>query len=289
MIWNRNKMSKVSYLISTYNSAAYLDRCIRDLMLQDDQDFEIIIINPNSPDSDDRIAKQWVKRDDRILYTFVEERETYGRSWLRAWKMASSPYVANANTDDKRSSKFGWRLVDVLDKNSNAAFAYPGLIVVDENDMITGGGCRQPFDREIMKREFHCGPSFMWRRDLLKEIGLQEAWLRADIYHTAFDYWLVLKFMSLGYDGVAVPDPLVYYTQRKDSIEHQADGLSTFQSLCCIAEFFPEVLRDISQREKNNLAVQFETFPLVPEPNSFCEALKKQQSWYGVKINILEL
>jgi len=263
-------MPKISYLISTYNAASYLDRCIRDLMLQDDQDFQIIIVNPNSPDSDDRIAKQWVKRDDRILYCFLEERETYGRSWLRAWSMASTSYVANTNTDDKRSSRFGWRLADLLDKNPNAAFAYSGLIVVDEHDIITGGGCRPPFDREVMKREFHCGPSFMWRTDLLKEISWGEMWHRAGIYNTAFDYYLVLKFMSLGYDGVSIPDPLVYYTQRSDSIEHQAAGLSTFQSLCCIAEFFPEVLQDISKRENNNLALQFESFPMVPEPKTFC-------------------
>lgn len=281
-------MSKISYLISTYNSAAYLDRCIRDLMQQEEQDFEIIIINPNSPDRDDQIARQWTKRDNRILYHYVDNREPYGRSWLRAWRMAHSPYVANANTDDRRHPTFGGRLMNALDNNPKAAFAYPGLVVVNESDQIVGGGLRPPFDEKIMKREFHCGPSFMWKNDLLKEMDWNEAWNRAGIYYTAFDYYLVLKFMSLGYKGIAVPDPLVYYTQRKDSIEHRAAGLSTFQSLCCIAEFFPEVLQDISKREKNNLALQFETFPIVPDSNSFCEALKRRQNWYGDKINLLE-
>ena len=278
-------MPKVSYLISTYNSASYLDRCIRDLMLQDDQDFDIIIINPNSHDNENRIATQWVKRDDRILYCFLEERETYGRSWMRAWSIASTPYVANANTDDRRHHAFGWRLMDALDKNPNAAFAYPGLVVVDKNDKITGGGCRPPFKAEVFERECHAGSSVMWRTNLLKEISWDEAWHRAGIYNTAFDYWLWLKFMSLGYSGVSVPNPLVYYMQRQDSIEHQAGRRSTWQSLAAIAEFFPDALRRIGGH-----ALDFKDWPVVPEQDVWCENTKDGSPWTGTQsVNILEL
>jgi glycosyltransferase involved in cell wall biosynthesis len=278
-------MSKVSYLISTYNSAAYLDKCIRDLVLQDDQDFDIIIINPNSPDSDDRIAKQWVKRDDRILYYFLEERETYGRSWMRAWSIASTPYVANVNTDDRRHHAFGWRLMDALDKNPNAAFAYSGLIVVDEHDTITGGGYRPPFKAEVFERECHAGSSVMWRTDLLKKISWDEMWHRAGLYNTAFDYWLWLKFMSMGYEGIAVPEPLVYYMQRQDSIEHAAGRRSTWQSLAAIAEFFPDALRRIGGH-----ALDFKDWPVVPEQDVWCEVTKDGSPWTGKQsVNILEL
>ena len=278
-------MPKVSYLISTYNSAAYLDRCIRDLTMQDDQDFEIIIINPNSPDSDDRIAKQWMKRDDRVLYTFVDERETYGRSWLRAWKMASSPYVANANTDDRRHHAFGWRLREALENSPMAAFAYPGLVVVDEDDRIIGGGCRSPFEAEVFERECHAGSSVMWKNDLLRRIDWAEAWQRAGVHATAFDYWLWLKFMSLGYDGAVVPEPLVYYMQRKDSIEHVAGRRSTWQSLAAIAEFFPDALRRIGGH-----ALNFKDWPVVPEQDVWCENTKDGSPWTGTQsVNILEL
>lgn len=199
--------------------------------------------------------------------------------------MAHSPYVANVNTDDRRHSAFGGRLMNALENNSKAAFAYSGLVVVNEHNQVIGGGCRPPFDREVFERECHAGSSVMWRNDLLKEMDWGETWHRAGLFTTAFDYWLWLKFMSLGYEGVAISDPLVYYTQRSDSIEHAAGRRSTWQSLVAIAEFFPDALRRIGGH-----ALNFKDWPMVPPQDEWCEVTKDGSPWTITRsVNILEL
>lgn len=282
-------MPKISYLVSTYNAADYLDRCIRDLMLQSEQDFEIIIVNPDSPDKDDEIAGEWLDRDDRVKYFHLERREPYGQSWLRAWQQAESPVVCNANTDDTRHHMFGQQAIIALNYMDEAAFAYPGVIVVDENGQPKGGGERPPFDAKVFKKECHGGPCVAWRTNLRDKIDIAEAWHRAKIYNSAFDYWLWLKFISLGYEGVVLRGVPVTYTQRPDSIENSAGPRSTWQSFCSIGEFFPDALKEIGRE-----ALDFLEFPLVPPQDEWCEMMKTKVSpndtkrWEGENINILE-
>lgn len=277
-------MPKISYLISTYNAGDYLDRCIRDLQNQTMRDFAIIIINPASPDKDDEVARRWLDNDDRVHYLYQDEREPYGQSWLRGWKYAyeelDSKYVCNANTDDLRHPRCGELLYGGIEAaGDKIAFAYPGIDVYDEAGRFVTGGERAPFDREVFKRECHGGPNVLWRSSLLKEISWDIAWNRAKIITSAFDYWLWLKFMSLGYDGLAVSGRLVRYTQRPGSIEHLAGMSSVWQSLCCIAEFFPETLSSID-------ADDFAEWPFVPECESWCEAAAEKKKWYGTKVKV---
>jgi glycosyltransferase involved in cell wall biosynthesis len=286
-------MPKISFLVSTYNSEKYLDRCIRNLMQQTEQDFEIIIVNPNSQQKDGEIAEKWAEKDNRIKYIYVPYRENYGNSWIRAWKASSADYVANANTDDLRSCDFAKIMIE---RTNNAVFqykkigfTYSGLWVIDENDNIIGGGQRPPFDREVFEREDHAGPSFLWLNKIINEIDLKEAEYFANLYHSAWDYWLILKIISLGYDGLAIPEQLVYYRQRKDSIENSSGSKSTYQSLASISQFFPDALMRIAKRENNNYALDFKDWPYIPPQNEWVDAFSKKVEWNGEKINILEL
>jgi len=281
-------MPKISYLVSTYDSASYLDRCIRDLLTQTLQDFEIIIINPNSPDNDDRVAQRWQDNDVRVRYRFCPKREPYGQSWMRAWKMADGIFVCNANTDDKRHMSFGATMYNDLMQahlqGKKVAFAYPGINVVDEVGRWITGGEREPYSKEVFKKECHAGPPVMWRSDLLKEIDWDIAWNRAGILTSAFDYWLWMKFISLGYDGLAVRGRLVEYTQRSGSIEHKAGVASTWQTLCAIAEFFPESIKEIGKDRED--ALDFVDFPHVPKCEEWCDAKDHGRKWYGTKFKL---
>jgi len=275
-------MPKISYLISTYNAADYLDRCVRDLLTQTLTDFEIVIVNPNSPDKDAEIAHKWMNRDGRVRYFEQEKREPYGQSWLRGWDSARSKYVCNANTDDKRPPLFGHKLYTAMEAaGSQIAFAYPGIKVVNEAGVYQCGGERQPFDRDVFRKECHAGPSVMWRRGLIDEINFDLAWHRAGILTSAFDYWIWLKFMSMGYDGLNVLGCPVTYAARDASIEHSAGMASTWQTLCAIAEFFPESLKEMGEH-----SLDFLDWPHVPPCDQWCDAVKENKKWCGTKLKL---
>lgn len=277
---------KISFLISAYNDGLYLDRRIRNILHQTNPDFEIIIIDPKSEDDTKKIASSWCENDPRIRYYYQSEKENYGISWLKAWEYAEAEYVCNANCDDLYDPLFSELMLQYFDSADNKiGFAYPGIVITDERRQIIGQGSKPPFDREVFKKECYGGPSVMWRNKLIKEIDYDVAVHRAQVYHTAFDYWLWLKFMSLGYDGLSVPYLLLCYTQRKQSIENSSGRRSTWQSLSSIGEFFPDTLREIG----NDHALNFLEWPWVPPEVEWCEATKDGSHWTGEKVNILEI
>lgn len=249
---------KISYLVSTYDSGAFLGRHLDDLMLrQTDPDFEVVIVNPNSPGHDGFIAEQWAKRDSRIKYIYHPEREWYGESWLRAWKAAEGEYVCNSNTDDLHHPDFTAVMYREMEaarqsvrtakgmlrtEKPDIAFAYAGIAVVDEKLEWKNGGQKPPYNFEVFSRECWGGPQVLWRNDQdfrdLVDWDLMAT--RAAEYRSAFDYWLWLYFMSLGFHGLSVQQILTVYQQRPDSIENNNKWVNNWETYSAISEFFPE-------------------------------------------------
>jgi len=282
-------MTKVTFLISAFKARQYLDRCIRNLMQQTLQDFQIVIINPQSPHiEDDEISRKWVEKDKRVCYCPYHKYQTYGESWIYGWSKSEGQYIINCNCDDLRHPLFSQKIVDVMDKDPRIGFAYTGIEIVSEEGKILGYGIKPPFNEEDYKIWCLSGPSVAWQSKLLFDLPLKRLKRAAKLYNSAFDYYLFMSIMKLGYKGYSIPEVLVQYTQRKSSIENSSNS-STWQSLCIIGENYPEALERIAKNEGNELALHFKTWPMVPELESFNQALGGNKIWAGKKINVLEL
>lgn len=276
-------MVKLSFLISTYDSGQYLDRRLHNLLIgQTEQDIEVVIVNPNSPGTDDIIAQKWAAQDKRINYIYVPEREPYGTSWLRAWKAAKGEFVTNANADDFVAEKF----TEIVYKHMKVAtspfhgqkiaFGYTGIQVTDEFGRILGGGSKPDFDFEVMSRECWAGPCVTWRNDKAFKDSLDWNLMeeRSRQHTSAYDYWLWLYFMSLGYHAVSIPEILTIYTQRAGSIENSDKWSNNYQTYRSIAEFFP-------QHFSNHLkhAKEFVDFNNPPPREEWLAVMRSGKKW----------
>ena len=68
-------MSKmISVIVPVYNASAYISDCLESLTAQDDDNFEIIIIDDGSEDGSGDIVKEYADRDKRIRYIKTENR-----------------------------------------------------------------------------------------------------------------------------------------------------------------------------------------------------------------------
>ena len=216
-------MPKISYLVSTYDSGHYLDSHIADLLEnQTDPDFEIVVVNPNSPGTDGIIAEKWANMDDRVKYIYHHEREPYGASWLRAWRAARGEFVMNSNTDDLHAPettatvfKHMKMATSPMHVGSKIAFCYGGITITDEHGRAQGRGLKPPFDFELMTRECWGGPQVAWRNDksFIDDLDWDLMDERAASHQSAYDYWLWLYFMSKGYHGHVINQFITVYMQ----------------------------------------------------------------------------
>jgi len=89
----------VSVLMPTYKHSAYIRRAINSVLRQTFENWELIIVNDNSPDDTDKQVATFLK-DKRIRY--FKNRETVGEwaSVLEALKFSRGKYIAYLHSDD---------------------------------------------------------------------------------------------------------------------------------------------------------------------------------------------
>lgn len=62
----------VSVIIPIYNLASYLEKCLDSLLVQNNQDFEILLINDGSTDSSEEICLRYCEKDNRVKYFYKD-------------------------------------------------------------------------------------------------------------------------------------------------------------------------------------------------------------------------
>lgn len=277
-------MTKLSYLVSTYNSGHFLDNHLADLIDREiDPDFEVIVMNPASTGTDGIIGEKWSGLDKRVQYHYWPVRESYGTTWLRCWQLAKGEFVVNSNTDDfhapnstgsfYKHMKFA---ASLKSETCKIGFGYGGIQVQDIHGHVLGGGMKPQFDFDTYSHTCYGGPQLCWRNDedFKKELNWDLMFERAAEYKSAYDYWLILYFMSLGFHGYVVPEILTIYTQRADSIENSNKWSNNWETYASISEFFPHNFKTHLKHAK-----EFEDFSRLPPQEEWIECMKAGKKW----------
>lgn len=238
-------MPEISYITSSYNAEDFLDGLVMNLLQQQHEDFEHIIVDSASTDDSLMIAESWAAKEDRVRVIKQSRRTPYGVSWLEGWRDAKGEVVTNSNTDDR---SYHWRGIQVMQQHTarkitrsvkQPAFYYGGY-ETRVNGVCTAKGVPPLFSVEDMSQFFRCGVHVHWDNDIRTIADWDKMFAAANEYKSAFDYWLVLYFMSLGVEGVPIPSCFSIYNQRADSLEQADKERNTFESMRAITEFFPQ-------------------------------------------------
>ena len=89
----------VSIVVPFYNQRRYLDDCLSSICSQTYQDLEVIVVNDGSTDDSPNIARDWSRRDARVvIYDKANEGVTMARQY--GLLKATGKYVAFVDSDD---------------------------------------------------------------------------------------------------------------------------------------------------------------------------------------------
>ena len=238
---------RISYINSCYNAQQFLDGLIENLLSQDLEDFELIIVDSKSTDDSLIIAKGWAERDERIRIIEQTIRTPYGVSWLDGSKEAVGFVVGNSNSDDRSYQWRGRKIIDAkqsrgITRDVKPPAFYYGGYETRVDGVTRAKGTPPPFSVDDMSQFFRCGVHIHWDNNLRSVVDWNRMYQAANEYKSAFDYWLVLYFMSLGAEGIPISSCFSIYNQRGDSLEQSDKERNTFESLRAIEEFYPNGL-----------------------------------------------
>lgn len=112
----------ISIVIPIYNVEKYIHNCLKSVLEQSFQDYELILVDDGSSDSSVEIAEELLSQSNVSWKTF--RKENGGQSSARNYglKQANGEYVLYLDSDDVISKDFLKRLYEAFDKETNFTF-----------------------------------------------------------------------------------------------------------------------------------------------------------------------
>ncbi|MCA2690960.1 MULTISPECIES: glycosyltransferase [unclassified Microcystis] len=223
---SKDKIFKVSAIVSTYNSEFFIQGCLQNLVeqtLYQQDDLEIIVIDSASQENEREIVEKFQSLYPNIIYERTSEREPLYTAWNRAIKMARGKYITNTNTDDRHRCDALEIMANYLDCNSDISLVYTDqLITMAANDRFATTQADRKWnwpDYSYEQMTLGCcvGSQPMWRKSLHEKYG----YFREE-FKCAGDYEFWLRIGSQGEQMRLIPEILGLYYFNPKGLEHGA-------------------------------------------------------------------
>lgn len=183
-------MPEVSVIVPVYKAEQYLDRCVKSILEQTYQNFELILVDDGSPDNSPSLCDEWAKNDNHI---YVIHKENGGASSARnaGLKIAKGRWIAFADSDDWLDRNALKTLYDLANQY-NVPMAIGGMRVVQkytDASIVMRQNARVLSNVDLMSRFFRlngepdthsvCGAII--RRDILDDYSFIEGRMNEDV------------------------------------------------------------------------------------------------------------
>lgn len=121
----------VSIITSVYKGDHYIAQFMKDITQQTIfEKCELIMINANSPDHEDKIIRKYMNRYPNIRYLKLDHDPGLYAVWNLGIKMARAEFITNANLDDRLK-------IDCYQAHLNALIKNPHIDLVYSDYYIT--------------------------------------------------------------------------------------------------------------------------------------------------------
>lgn len=208
----------ISVLMSIYNEKIeWIEQAINSILNQTYQNLEYIIIidNPNLPDNIVEYLEFKAQNDERIILIYNIENLGLAKSLNTGLQMARGKYIARMDADDISMPN---RLEKELDyiKFHNADMISCQRIEIDEHGNEIGKEIhlsKNP-NKELPFSNFIVHPGVLIKKSVIQKLGGYRNFRKSQ------DYDLWLRLVSNGYKIRVMPDCLLKYRIRKNSVSY---------------------------------------------------------------------
>lgn len=215
-------MYKVTVVTPSYNSAKFIEICIKSIALQRSENFKVrhIIMDGGSTDETADVVKPYLNADTE----FISKPDKGPADAInQGFALANSDYVCWLNADDVYEPGSLERAVEVLDAHPKASLCFGNCPIIDEN----GNEIRKfitkfkemffPLSSKVMIQTINyvSQPASLFRTSAVRQIGD----LRLDL-KAAWDYDFLLRLWTIG-PAVRVKAIQAYFRWTPGSISGQ--------------------------------------------------------------------
>ena len=181
----------ISITIPTYNTPEeFLHECIRSVLTQCYDNWEIILVDDASPDDNvRRLIKEYAKSDKRIKYKFLKENHHIAGATNEAIKMASGEFIGLFDHDDILWPNALYEVVKALNQDKTIDFMY-----TDEDKIVeVKSRHAEPFFKPdwspyLLRTCNYITHFSVFKRELLDKVGYEDG-----KYNGAQDWEMIMR------------------------------------------------------------------------------------------------
>lgn len=205
----RSDRPLLAVIVPTYNRADIVQGCLRSVLAQEFDDFEVVVVNDGSTDATRDVLARVHHPRLRVVH-----QENAGLSTARnvGVEHASATYVTFLDDDDRVDRRWLSGFANAISAEQ-ASIVCCGAHLVDEDDVVVSTRrprrLSAPFDH--VTGLFLAG-TFAMRRDIFQEVGGFAPELPSR-HTTDFLFRLLGRSRERGWTVSSVPDPLVQITR----------------------------------------------------------------------------
>jgi glycosyltransferase involved in cell wall biosynthesis len=202
----------VSIGMPVYNGERFLRQALESILVQDYENFELIISDNASTDRTGNICQMYAERDTRIRYVRNETNLGASPNHKRVFEMARGDYFKWAAHDDECLPTFLSRCMSVFEEvPQSVVLVYPQSLIIDEEGRVITeyrvsieAKASQPHRRlaRVLRTVMLGTPAYgVIRANALKQTRLIDAFFSSD-------YVLFAELAMLG-EILELPEPLL--------------------------------------------------------------------------------
>jgi glycosyltransferase involved in cell wall biosynthesis len=217
-----SSLPEISVILPFYNAESTIERALSSIANQTFRDFECILINNNSIDKSEIIAKNWQRNDSRFKVLY-EKRQGVVFASNKGAQYAGGKYITRMDADDEMHPEKLKLQADFLNKHPDFS-AVASLVEYISHDLKRTKGFRRYVNwnnsvrtyTELIKSQFIemplVNPTCMWRKTAGDKFGLY----RNGDFPEDYEMWL--RWFHKGAKICKLPLPLLKWYDSENRL-----------------------------------------------------------------------
>lgn len=209
---------KVSVVVTCYNYADYLGRCLDSVLAQTYRDFEVIIVNDGSTDHSGKVADAIAAlHSDRVRVLHQPNAGQPAISRNNGIRLARGELILPLDADDWIAPTMLQECVAALE-STNAGVAYTDTIYCHDRGQVRmyfGG----EFSVRALREQNQLNCCSMYRKKVWETVGGYRENVRG---YEDWDFWLAAA--AAGFTGKRIAQPLFLYRAKETGVFAQTSG-----------------------------------------------------------------
>jgi len=222
---------KITVFCPIYNAEQYIENFLQDMKRQTMfDDCELIIINADSPQNEDKYINAFMKDNKNVIYKKLDYRATVMETENMALKMAKGDFFAQACVDDTHAPDYIETLAKHLHFSEEIDLVYADCYQTPKPHETFEKNSSEGHKYEHSLNTFSCenmikclpGPMPMWKKSVHNKCG----YFNEEMAH-AGDWDMFLRMVEAGSKFKKVDRPLGLYYYNSEGLSTGAEHAET--------------------------------------------------------------